>query len=288
MQLSHLYNWPFSPSRSECSDYTLIHFSSAGASATAHSWLHVGESHHKVKLSDLVHFYCLRVILGLARTVVSCHRLPLNAHPQAISSVQQWVSMLNMAFFPLKIIDSLLHLLFPNSSQYWAPEIKSINIMRAFRRSRHQCVSPRFQCQLRHVNPGHAFPLAMCIFMLPMLALAAEHVQLAATNHMNPMDQWCIHLHRTTFKHVPLMLPSLNYVLPAMALQNEIVKSNIWCLSYSSSHASVHHVSFSSGFIIPSGLGRMVVGAVVVLLLLMSGDIEMNPGPVGEYINMMY
>ena len=27
----------------------------------------------------------------------------------------------------------------------------------------------------------------------------------------------------------------------------------------------------------------MVVGAVVVLLLLMSGDIETNPGPVGEY-----
>ena len=27
---------------------------------------------------------------------------------------------------------------------------------------------------------------------------------------------------------------------------------------------------------------------VVVLLLLMSGDIEMNPGPVGECINMKY
>ena len=34
--------------------------------------------------------------------------------------------------------------------------------------------------------------------------------------------------------------------------------------------------------LIPTGLGRRVVGAVVLLLLLMSGDIEMNPGPVGE------
>ena len=77
-------------------------------------------------------------------------------------------------------------------------------------------------------------------------------------------------------------------ILPAMALQNEIVKSNIWCLSRSSSHASVHRVSFSPVFSVPSGLGRMVVGAVVVLLLLMSGDIETNPGPVGECINMRY
>ena len=159
--------------------------------------------------------------------------------------------------------------------------------MRAFRRSRPKYINPQFLCQLGHVNPGHAFPLAMCIFMLPMLVVATEHVQLAATDHMNAMDRRCIHLHHTAFEHTPLMLPSLNNILPAMALQNEIVKSNIWCLSYSSSHASVHHVSFSSGFIIPSGLGRMVVGAVVVLLLLMSGDIEMNPGPVGEYINMM-
>ena len=30
----------------------------------------------------------------------------------------------------------------------------------------------------------------------------------------------------------------------------------------------------------------MMVGAVVVLLLLISGDIETNPGPVGEYINI--
>ena len=160
--------------------------------------------------------------------------------------------------------------------------------MRASQRSRPQCINPRFQCQLGHVAPSHAFLLAMCITMLPMLVVAAEHVQLATTDHMNPMDQSCIHPHHTTFKHGPFMLPSLNNILPAMALQNEIVKSNIWCLSHSSSHASVHHVSSSPGFSVPSGLGRMMVGTVVFLLLLMSGDIETNPGPVGECINMRY
>ena len=158
--------------------------------------------------------------------------------------------------------------------------------MRAFRRPRLQCINPQFQCQLGHVTSGHAFLVAMCIFMLPMLIVAAEHVQLATTDHMNPTGQWCIHLHHTTFKHAFVMLPSLNNPLPAMALQNEIVKSNIWCLSRSSSHASVHRVSSSQGFSIPSGLRRMVVEVVVVLLLLMSGDIETNPGPAGEYINI--
>ena len=160
--------------------------------------------------------------------------------------------------------------------------------MRAFRRSRLQCINPRFQCQLGHVAPSHAFLLAMCITMLPMLVVAAEHVQLATTDHMNPMDQSCIRPHHTTFKHGPIMLPSLNNVLPAMALLNEIVKSNIWCLSRSLSGTSVRRVSCSPGFSVPSGLGRMVVGVVVVLLLLMSGDIEMNPGPVGECINTTY
>ena len=160
--------------------------------------------------------------------------------------------------------------------------------MKAFRRSRSQCINPRFQCQLGHVVPSHASLLAMCIIMLPMLVVAAEHVQLATTGHRNYMDQSCIHPRCTTFKHAPFMLPSFNNILPAMALQNEIVKSNIWCLSHSSSGISVRHVSFSPGFSVPSGLGRMVVGAVVVLLLLMSGDIETNPGPVGECINMKY
>ena len=160
--------------------------------------------------------------------------------------------------------------------------------MRASRRPQPHSINTQFQCQLCHVTAGYAFLLAVCITMLPMLVVTAEHARLAATDHMNFMDKLCIHQRHTTFKHTPLVLPSLNNILPAMALQNEIVKSNIWCLSHSSSGTSVRRVSFSPGFSVPLGLGRIVVGAVVVLLLLMSGDIEMNPGPVGECINMKY
>ena len=161
-------------------------------------------------------------------------------------------------------------------------------MMRASRRPQPHRINTQFQCQLSHVTTGHAFLLAVCITMLPMLVVTAEHAHLATTDYMKSMDQPCIYPCHTTFKHASLMLPSLNSILPAMVLQNEIVKSNIWCLSHSSSHASVRHVSFSPGFSVPSGLGRMVVGAVVVLLLLMSGDIEMNPGPVGECIRTRY
>ena len=160
--------------------------------------------------------------------------------------------------------------------------------MRASRRPQPHSINTQFQCQLSHVTAGYGFLLAVCITLLPMLVITAEHAQIVTTDRMNFIDKLCIHPCHTTFKHAPLMLPSLNNVLPAMALQNEIVKSNIWCLSRSSSHASVRHVSFSPGFSVPSGLGRMVVGAVVFLLLMMSGDIEVNPGPVGECINMKY
>ena len=158
--------------------------------------------------------------------------------------------------------------------------------MRASRRPQPHSINTQFQCQLSHVTAGHAFLLAVCITLLPMLVVTAEHAQIVTTDRMNPMDQSCIHPLCTSLKYAPLMLPSLNNILPAMALQKEIVKSNIWCLPCSLSHTSVHYVSFSPGFSVPSGLGRMVVGAVVVLLLLMSGDIEVNPGPVGECINM--
>ena len=84
-------------------------------------------------------------------------------------------------------------------------------------------------------------------------------------------------------KHAPLLLPFLHSVQPAMVLQNDIVKSNVWCLSCFSSSASVHCDSPCIVLNIPSDMGRKVVGAVVVLLLLMSGDVETNPGPVGEF-----
>ena len=50
-----------------------------------------------------------------------------------------------------------------------------------------------------------------------------------------------------------------------------IVRSNV------SSHSRI------SGLGVPSGLGRMVVG-VILLLLVLSGDVETNPGPVGEFL----
>ena len=81
-----------------------------------------------------------------------------------------------------------------------------------------------------------------------------------------------------TFRHKPLVLPSLNNVLPAIAFENRIAWSNI---GYQSTHSRVCHVAISPA---PTGLGRRVVGVVVLLLLLMSGDIETNPGPVGEWL----
>ena len=56
------------------------------------------------------------------------------------------------------------------------------------------------------------------------------------------------------------------------------------CLS---SHSGTSHVLPSQATIIPFGLGRMVVGVVVALLLLRSGDVEMNPGPVGKCTALM-
>lgn len=114
-----------------------------------------------------------------------------------------------------------------------------------------------------------------------MLEVATEHVQLKITGNRNHTDQWYIHRCHM-IKHAPLMLPSFHSVQPAMVLQNDIVKSNMWCLSCFSS--LVHCDSPSLGFNVPLDLGRRVVGVVVVLLLLMSGDVETNPGPVGEFM----
>ena len=52
-------------------------------------------------------------------------------------------------------------------------------------------------------------------------------------------------------------------------------------MSYSSSRSNVHSISPGPGLGVPSGLGRMVVG-VILLLLILSGDVETNPGPVGK------
>ena len=155
--------------------------------------------------------------------------------------------------------------------------------MRVFQWSRPQYINYQYQYQL---GPGHALLVAVCIFMLPMLEVATEHVQLINRRNNNHADKWCTYPHHM-IKHTLLVLPPLNYVLPAMVLQNGVVKSNTWCLSCSSSRSSVHFVFVSLGVGIPAIVGKWVVGIVVVLLLLISGDIEMNPGPgIGESFSM--
>ena len=135
-------------------------------------------------------------------------------------------------------------------------------------------------CQLCHVTTSYGVIVAVCIVMLPVLELATEHVQLTTTCHMNH-----VHPTRMNFSHTPLELPSLNNVLPAMVLQNQLAWSNIKCPLYTSPHSKV---SLSPAPIAPTGLGRRVVGVVVLLLLLMSGGIETNPGPVGECTFLTY
>ena len=112
-----------------------------------------------------------------------------------------------------------------------------------------------------------------------MLGLVDEHAQLATTHCMNSINQWSVHM---TFSHTStfLVLPSFNNVIPVMILQNRGVKLNIGCSSYTSSQSGV---PLGLCLNLSTGLRKRVVGVVVVLLLLLSGDIETNPGPVGEF-----
>ena len=152
------------------------------------------------------------------------------------------------------------------------------NAMKAYRKQRQYIYRP---CQLCHVTTSYALIVGVCILMLPILELATEYVHLATTSHINHVRPPCMN-----FSHTPLELPSLNLsVLPAMVLQNQLAWSNIAYPSYTSSYSKLHHVSLS---LAPTGLGRQVVGVVLLLLLLMSGDIETNPGPVGECASQTY
>ena len=150
------------------------------------------------------------------------------------------------------------------------------NAMKAYRKQRQHTVYRH--CQLCHVTPSCTVIVGVCILMLPMLQLATEHVQLTTMYYMDNIN----HVHA---RHMtkPLVLPSLNNVLPAIAFENRIAWSN-----YQSTHSRVCHVTFSPVSTIPTGLARRVVVVVVLLLLLMSGDIETNPGPVGKCTSLMY
>ena len=135
------------------------------------------------------------------------------------------------------------------------------------------------QCQLGRVTPGNALLISVCLLMLPMVQLSAEK---ATTYHVNPINQCYVHGHRVNISHTPLVLPSLGNVLPAIVLQNSVVRLNISCPSCASSCSSIHHIPPSLHLNLLSDLGRSAVGVVLALLLLLSGDIETNPGPVGE------
>ena len=135
-------------------------------------------------------------------------------------------------------------------------------------------------CQLCHVTASYAVMVGVCILMLPMLERATEHVQLTTMYYMNHVLP-----PRMNFSHTPLEIPSLTNVLPAMVIQKQLAWSNIKRSSYTSRNSSVCHVALSPAPIASTGLGRRVVGVVMFLLLLMSGDIETNPGPAGEYIS---
>ena len=114
-----------------------------------------------------------------------------------------------------------------------------------------------------------------------MIQLSAEHLQLATKYHVNPINQWYVHRYHMNISHTPLVLPSLDNVLPAIVLQNSVVRLNIGC-PYTSSRSSIHHIPPSLHLNLLTGLWRNVVAVVLALLLLLSGDIETNPGPLGE------
>ena len=127
--------------------------------------------------------------------------------------------------------------------------------------------------------PSYATPLAVFILMLPMLVAVNEHVQLTMSD---PTHQ-CGHM---TLNPAPLVLPSLNNVLPAMALQNRIARLNTGYVSCLLFHSTVQCDSSSIGLRVYSRRVLRVVGVVVALLLLLSGDIELNPGPIGKCLDL--
>ena len=129
--------------------------------------------------------------------------------------------------------------------------------------------------QLSHVTPSFAVPLAVCILMLPLLVVVNEHVQLTISD---PTFQ-CGHM---TLNTAPLVLASLDNVLPAMALQNKVARLNTGHTSCLSFHSSVQCASSNVSHRVYFRRALRVVGVVVALLLLLSGDVELNPGPLGK------
>ena len=163
------------------------------------------------------------------------------------------------------------------------PPQMQINKDRTWKNYRRASLRPHIQHhQLSHVTLNYSLPLAVCILMLPMLVVAVEHMQLATTYRMNPLDR-CNHM---TFIWTPLVLPTPNNVLPAMVLQSRGVRLNTGYASCFSSYTyiNVQSVSLTLSLRVFFSVARTVVAVVVILRLLLSGDVELNPGPLGEYL----
>ena len=157
------------------------------------------------------------------------------------------------------------------------------NAMNAYRRPRQYIYHHWI---LGRVTPGCAFIVSVCILMLPVLELAAEHME-SARGHLNPItNQRHVYPHLKTLSCTPLVIPSLNNVLPVMVLQNRGVRMNMGGLS---SHSSVLRFFPKLSAVLPrlnAAVEKKAEVIVVVLLLLMSGDIETNPGPLGELLHL--
>ena len=85
-----------------------------------------------------------------------------------------------------------------------------------------------------------------------------------------------------TLNTAPLVLPSLDNVLPAMTLQNRLARLNTGYTSCLSFYSSVQCGSSTMSHRVYYRRALRVVGVVVALLLLLSGDVELNPGPLGK------
>ena len=129
-------------------------------------------------------------------------------------------------------------------------------------------------CQLG-VTLGHALPVSVF-----MLGFSAVNMELTTTYHINFISQWYVHPHHMTFRYAPLVLPFSN-ILPTMVLQCGVLWSNIRSFFYSSSHFDIS-VTASLNLNLFFSLGRSIMRLVLLLLLVLSGDVELNPGPLGE------
>ena len=149
------------------------------------------------------------------------------------------------------------------------------NAVKACRKHRQHTVYRH--CQLCHVTPTCALIVGVCILMLPMLELANERVQLATMydrNHIN-------HVHAPDLRAHPISQQCATSHGPPE--QSSVVKYQMsvplqcpLCYAQPSSHYGYGSEEEDGG------------GGGASTTILMSGDVEMNPGPVGGWTLLMY